>query len=60
MKRHLHRFLRQIAITPDVPTLAPTRLNHRGLLALPLVPWLLAHGLAVHYRTVVTDVGVDD
>ena len=56
MKRYLHRFIHQIKGMPDFSTLKFTRYNQYESLVLPLVRWLLDHGVVFHYGTEVTDV----
>ena len=56
MKLYLHRFIHQIRGMPDFSTLKFTRYNQYESLVLPLVKWLLDHGVAFHYGTEVTDV----
>lgn len=56
MKLYLHRFIHQIKGMPDFSTLKFTRYNQYESLVLPLVKWLLDHGVVFHYGTVVTDV----
>ena len=56
MKRYLHRFIHQIKGMPDFSTLKFTRYNQYESLVLPLVKWLLDHGVVFEYGTEVTDV----
>ncbi len=56
MKLYLHRFIHQIAGMPDFSTLKFTRYNQYESLVLPLVSWLLDHGVVFQYGTEVTDV----
>ena len=56
MKRYLHRFIHQIKGMPDFSTLKFTKYNQYESLVLPLVKWLLDHGVVFHYGTEVTDV----
>jgi len=56
MKRYLHRFIHQIKGMPDFSTLKFTKYNQYESLVLPLVKWLLDHGVLFHYGTEVTDV----
>jgi len=56
MKLYLHRFIHQIAGMPDFSTLKFTRFNQYESLVLPLVKWLLDHGVVFQYGTEVTDV----
>ena len=59
MKLYLHRFIHQIAGMPDFSTLKFTRFNQYESLVLPLVKWLLDHGVVFRYGTEVTDVDFD-
>ena len=59
MKLYLHRFIHQIAGMPDFSTLKFTRFNQYESLVLPLVEWLIGHGVVFRYDTVVTDVDFD-
>lgn len=59
MKLYLHRFIHQIAGMPDFSTLKFTRFNQYESLVLPLVQWLLDHGVVFRYGTEVTDVDFD-
>lgn len=59
MKLYLHRFIHQIAGMPDFSTLKFTRFNQYESLVLPLVKWLLDHGVVFQYGTEVTDVDFD-
>ena len=59
MKLYLHRFIHQIAGMPDFSTLKFTKYNQYESLVLPLVEWLLDHGVVFQYGTVVTDVDFD-
>lgn len=59
MKRYLHRFIHQIKGMPDFSTLKFTKYNQYESLVLPLVKWLLDHGVVFHYGTEVTDVDFD-
>lgn len=59
MKLYLHRFIHQIAGMPDFSTLKFTRFNQYESLVLPLVKWLLDHGVVFRYDTEVTDVDFD-
>jgi oleate hydratase len=59
MKLYLHRFIHQIAGMPDFSTLKFTRFNQYESLVLPLVKWLLAHGVVFQYSTEVTDIEFD-
>ena len=59
MKLYLHRFIHQIAGMPDFSTLKFTRFNQYESLVLPLVEWLVGHGVVFQYDTVVTDVDFD-
>ncbi len=59
MKLYLHRFIHQIAGMPDFSTLKFTRFNQYESLVLPLVTWLLGHGVVFRYGTEVTDVDFD-
>jgi oleate hydratase len=59
MKLYLHRFIHQIAGMPDFSTLKFTRYNQYESLVLPLVKWLLDHGVVFRYGTEVTDVDFD-
>jgi oleate hydratase len=59
MKLYLHRFIHQIAGMPDFSTLKFTRYNQYESLVLPLVKWLLDHGVVFQYGTEVTDVDFD-
>lgn len=56
MKRYLHRFIHQIKGMPDFSTLKFTKYNQYESLVLPLVKWLLDHGVVFEYGTEVTDV----
>ncbi len=56
MKLYLHRFIHQIRGMPDFSTLKFTKYNQYESLVLPLVDWLLGHGVVFHYGTEVTDV----
>ena len=56
MKLYLHRFIHQIKGMPDFSTLKFTKYNQYESLVLPLVKWLLDHGVVFHYGTEVTDV----
>jgi oleate hydratase len=56
MKLYLHRFIHQIRGMPDFSTLKFTRYNQYESLVLPLVKWLLNHGVVFHYGTEITDV----
>ena len=56
MKLYLHRFIHQIRAMPDFSTLKFTKYNQYESLVLPLVKWLLDHGVTFHYGTEVTDV----
>ena len=56
MKLYLHRFIHQIRGMPDFSTLKFTKYNQYESLVLPLVKWLLDHGVVFHYGTEVTDV----
>ena len=56
MKLYLHRFLHQIRGMPDFSTLKFTKYNQYESLVLPLVKWLLDHGVKFQYGTEVTDV----
>ena len=56
MKRYLHRFIHQIRGMPDFSTLKFTKYNQYESLVLPLVKWLLEHGVVFEYGTEVTDV----
>jgi oleate hydratase len=55
----LHRFIHQIRGMPDFSTLKFTKYNQYESLVLPLVKWLLDHGVVFHYGTEVTDVDFD-
>jgi oleate hydratase len=59
MKLYLHRFIHQIAGMPDFSTLKFTKFNQYESLVLPLVKWLLDHGVVFRYGTEVTDVDFD-
>jgi len=59
MKLYLHRFIHQIAGMPDFSTLKFTRFNQYESLVLPLIKWLLDHGVVFQYGTEVTDVDFD-
>ena len=59
MKLYLHRFIHQIRGMPDFSTLKFTKYNQYESLVLPLVKWLLDHGVVFHYGTEVTDVDFD-
>jgi len=59
MKLYLHRFIHQIAGMPDFSTLKFTQFNQYESLVLPLVKWLLDHGVVFQYGTEVTDVDFD-
>lgn len=59
MKLYLHRFIHQIAGMPDFSTLKFTRFNQYESLVLPLVKWLLDHGVVFQYGTEVIDVDFD-
>ncbi|NCC04750.1 MAG: oleate hydratase [Proteobacteria bacterium] len=59
MKRYLHRFIHQIKGMPDFSTLKFTKYNQYESLVLPLVKWLLEHGVVFEYGTEVTDVDFD-
>jgi oleate hydratase len=59
MKLYLHRFIHQIKGMPDFSTLKFTKYNQYESLVLPLVKWLLDHGVVFHYGTEVTDVDFD-
>ena len=59
MKLYLHRFIHQIAGMPDFSTLKFTQFNQYESLVLPLVTWLLDHGVEFRYGTEVTDVDFD-
>lgn len=59
MKLYLHRFIHQIAGMPDFSTLKFTKYNQYESLVMPLVRWLLDHGVVFQYGTVVTDVDFD-
>ena len=59
MKLYLHRFIHQIAGMPDFSTLKFTKFNQYESLVLPLVKWLLDHGVVFQYGTEVTDVDFD-
>jgi oleate hydratase len=59
MKLYLHRFIHQIAGMPDFSTLKFTQFNQYESLVLPLVNWLLGHGVVFQYGTEVTDVDFD-
>ena len=59
MKLYLHRFIHQIAGMPDFSTLKFTRYNQYESLVLPLVKWLLDHGVMFQFGTEVTDVDFD-
>lgn len=59
MKLYLHRFIHQIAGMPDFSTLKFTRYNQYESLVLPLVKWLLGHGVVFQYATEVTDIDFD-
>jgi oleate hydratase len=56
MKLYLHRFIHQIKGMPDFSTLKFTKYNQYESLVLPLVKWLVDHGVVFHYGTEVTDV----
>jgi oleate hydratase len=56
MKLYLHRFIHQIAGMPDFSTLKFTKYNQYESLVLPLVKWLLDHGVVFEYGTEVTEV----
>ena len=56
MKRYLHRFIHQIKGMPDFSTLKFTKYNQYESLVLPLVKWLLEHGVVFEYGTEVTNV----
>jgi oleate hydratase len=56
MKLYLHRFIHQIAGMPDFSTLKFTKYNQYESLVLPLVSWLLDHGVVFQYSTKVTDI----
>ncbi|OQW89580.1 MAG: oleate hydratase [Rhodoferax ferrireducens] len=56
MKLYLHRFIHQIKGMPDFSTLKFTKYNQYESLVLPLVKWLLDHGVVFHYHTEVTDI----
>ncbi len=56
MKIYLHRFIHHIRGMPDFSTLKFTKYNQYESLVLPLVKWLLDHGVVFHYGTEVTDV----
>ena len=56
MKLYLHRFIHQIAGMPDLSTLKFTKYNQYESMVLPLVKWLLDHGVVFQYGTEVTDV----
>ena len=59
MKLYLHRFIHQIRGMPDFSTLKFTRYNQYESLVLPLVKWLVDHGVVFQYDTEVTDVDFD-
>jgi oleate hydratase len=59
MKLYLHRFIHHIAGMPDFSTLKFTQFNQYESLVLPLVKWLLDHGVVFEYGTEVTDVNFD-
>jgi oleate hydratase len=59
MKLYLHRFIHQIKGMPDFSTLKFTKYNQYESLVLPLVKWLLDHGVVFHYGTEVTNVDFD-
>jgi oleate hydratase len=56
MKLYLHRFIHQIDGMPDLSTLKFTKYNQYESMVLPLVKWLLDHGVVFQYGTEVTDV----
>ncbi|MDO8937932.1 MAG: oleate hydratase [Methylicorpusculum sp.] len=56
MKLYLHRFIHQIRGMPDFSTLKFTKYNQYESLVMPLVKWLLDHGVVFQYGTEVTDV----
>ncbi len=56
MKLYLHRFIHQISGLPDFSTLKFTKYNQYESMVLPLVKWLLDHGVVFQYGTEVTDV----
>ncbi len=59
MKLYLHRFIHQIRGMPDFSTLKFTKYNQYESLVLPLVKWLVDHGVVFQYGTEVTDVDFD-
>jgi oleate hydratase len=59
MKLYLHRFIHQIAGMPDFSSLKFTKYNQYESMVLPLVKWLLDHGVVFQYGTEVTDVDFD-
>ncbi|MCX8521516.1 MAG: oleate hydratase, partial [Rhodoferax sp.] len=59
MKLYLHRFIHHVAGMPDLSALKFTRFNQYESLVLPLVKWLLDHGVVFRYGTEVTDVDFD-
>ncbi len=56
MKLYLHRFIHHIDGMPDFSSLKFTKYNQYESLVLPLVKWLLDHGVVFQYGTEVTDV----
>ena len=56
MKLYLHRFVHHIGGLPDFSALKFTKYNQYESLVLPLVKWLMEHGVVFRYDTEVTDV----
>ncbi|MFD5563169.1 oleate hydratase [Kitasatospora griseola] len=56
MKLYLHRFVHHIGGLPDFSALKFTKYNQYESLVLPLVKWLMDHGVVFRYDTEVTDV----
>lgn len=59
LKLYLHRFIHHIHGLADFSTLKFTRYNQYESLVLPLVKWLLNHGVKFRYGVQVTDVDFD-
>jgi oleate hydratase len=59
MKLYVQRFIHQIVGLPDFSTLKFTKYNQYESLALPLVTWLLSHGVTIQHNTKVMNVEFD-
>lgn len=59
MKLYLHRFIHHIGGLADFSTLKFTRYNQYESLVLPLVKWLLDHGVTFRYGIEITDIDFD-